>query len=79
MEFESSAAKAEEYRRLQDAIRKKLTEMEDDILATIETLMSNAGRQGDGPRWLAIGRTHIQEGFMSLKRGVYEGKQVGDP
>jgi hypothetical protein len=61
---------------IKDKIRVKLSAMEDEILKTISSLSMEA--EGDGARWLAIGKTHIQEGFMALKRGVYEGKRVGD-
>lgn len=34
------------------------------------------------PRWLAIGRTHIEEGFMAVNRAVFQpgrAKLPGDP
>jgi hypothetical protein len=61
---------------IQDKIREKLSRMEDEVLKTLASLSQDA--QGEGARWIAIGKTHIQEGFMAVKRGVYEGKRVGD-
>lgn len=34
-------------------------------------LFEDLERQGDlDPRWLAIGKTHLQQGFMALTRAV---------
>jgi hypothetical protein len=58
---------------IRDKIRAKLSRMEDEILLTLDSF-----KEGIDPRWLAIGRTNIQLGFMAVKRAVYEGKRVGD-
>lgn len=31
---------------------------------------------GHDPRWLAIARTHIQEGFMALNRAVFQPQRI---
>jgi hypothetical protein len=56
----------------QDAQRDLLRTTEDDLLHTLNAT------QGD-QRWLAIAKTHIEQGFMAWKRALYEGKRVGDP
>ena len=56
----------------QAEIRTKLSQMEDEVLRTFDSIT------GDG-RWVSIARTQIQLGFMAAKRGLYEGKRVGDP
>lgn len=65
----------------------------DDKIATVnqnKTLEEMVLRQIDGlqaansfdPRWLAIGRAAIEEGFMAINRAVFQPKRVnlpGDP
>ena len=63
-------------RVMQDEYRMRFSSMEDEIHKNIMT-MSQALMCD--PRWMSIGITHIQEGFMALKRAMYEGKRVGDP
>ena len=75
MEFESAGPKAEEYKRTQDKMREKLSAMEDEIIKVIGAIFESGGDS----RWVAIGRTNIEQGFMALKRGIYDGKRVGDP
>jgi len=74
MEFEN-VGREEEYRKKQDEIRKKLSTMEDEILKTVSAIFQS----GADARWVAIGKTGIEQGFMALKRAVYDGKRVGDP
>lgn len=53
---------------------------EERLLRKIDAL----GSQGPGepfavqhdPRWAAIARTHIQEGFMALNRAVFQPKRL---
>jgi hypothetical protein len=54
-----------------DATREELTKIENAVLQALDQI------SGD-QRWISIARTHIQIGFMSAKRGLYEGKRVGD-
>lgn len=67
----------DDRREMQDEYRARFSSMEDEILKTLAVV----GEQLDwiDKRWLAIGRTHIQQGFMAAKRSLYEGKRVGDP
>lgn len=65
----------------------------DDKIATVnqnKTLEEMVLRQIDGlqaansfdPRWLAIGRSAIEEGFMAINRAVFQPTRVklpGDP
>jgi hypothetical protein len=75
MEFEQAPHKAEEYRKKQDEMRQKLSQVEDEVTKIIATIFESGGDS----RWIAIGRTQVELGFMALKRGVYDGKRVGDP
>jgi len=45
----------------------KLKELEAELLATVARLR-DASRYD--PRWIAIGQTHIEQGFMALARSV---------
>jgi hypothetical protein len=56
-------------------IRAKLSRMEDEILLTLDAFKDSPAAD---PRWLAIGRSHVELGFMAIKRAVYEGKRIGD-
>ena len=75
MEFESAGPKAEAYKRKQDEMRQKLSAMEDEVMKVVAAIFESGGDS----RWIAIGRTDIEKGFMALKRGIYDGKRVGDP
>ena len=55
----------------QDAMFAELSKIEDKVLEAFAEIDGDA-------RWLAIARTHIQEGFMAAKRGLVKGKRVGD-
>ena len=58
----------------QDKMRFLLSRKEDEILGVLTGISGS----DETNRWLAIARTHIQQGFMAAKRAVYEGKRVGD-
>lgn len=58
-----------------DAMRAQLSKIEDAVLKSFGEVFENGGDS----RWLAIARTHIEQGFMAAKRSLYEGKRVGDP
>lgn len=62
---------------LRDTMRQKLSDMENEVLKTIASLADSA-TSDPAARWLSIGKTHIEQGFMAVKRGLYEGKRVGD-
>jgi len=49
--------------------------MEERILRRIDSLMPDSRRDID-PRWLAIARTHIEQGFMALNRAVFQPQRV---
>jgi hypothetical protein len=50
--------------------------MEERILRQIDAL----AQQGAGdPRWRAIARTHIEEGFMALNRSVFNPQRINLP
>lgn len=59
----------------QDNLRNILSIEEDQLLSRLNDIQVDAG---EAARWKSIARTHFQEGFMALKRALYEGKRVGD-
>jgi hypothetical protein len=63
---------------MQDEYRMRFSSMEDEIKNNLDSLLGVEGLNVD-QRWLNIGKTHIEQGFMALKRALYEGKRVGDP
>lgn len=49
---------------------------EETILRILDDL---ANRHGINQRWLAIGRTHIEQGFMAVNRAVFQPARVTLP
>lgn len=48
-------------------------ELEEQMLRVIDALFE----RGDiDKRWLAIGRTHIEEGFMAINRSIFKPQRV---
>lgn len=41
---------------------------ENDLIEFIDVLEEMCGKQ----RWFSIGRTHIEQGFMALRKGIAE-------
>lgn len=56
------------------AVATELSAREDALLATFNHLQE----AGADPRWIAIARTHLQQGFMAAKRACFDGKRVTD-
>lgn len=48
--------------------------MEEQVLRFLDQLAGQAD-----PRWLAIGRTHIEQGFMAVNRAVFHPSRVRLP
>lgn len=46
---------------------------EERILRVLDEMKAN---KDIDPRWLAIGRTHIEEGFMAINRAVFQPQRV---
>ena len=57
-------------------------EIEERLLRRIESLQQ-LGQDGDGRevdrRWLAIAKTHIEEGFMALNRAIFQPQRAKLP
>ena len=54
-------------------------QIEEQVLRILDTL---GGRQDVDKRWLAIGRTHIEQAFMSINRSIFQparAKLPGEP
>ena len=53
-----------------------MKEAEERILRALDTLAA----LGDvDPRWLAIGRAHIEQGFMAVNRSIFQPGRVSLP
>lgn len=50
--------------------------LEEDLLSRMDILEQHGELQIDR-RWLAVARTHIEQGFMALNRAVMKPKRVG--
>lgn len=50
--------------------------IEERVLRQIDALMTN---DGVDKRWVAIGKTHIEQGFMAINRGVFKPSRVALP
>lgn len=51
---------------------------EETLLRQIDTMQA-AGSQEFDPRWLAIARTSIEQGFMALNRAIFRPGRVALP
>lgn len=56
-------------------------EMEERLLRVLDALVDNnlSLRPQCDRRWLAIARTHFEEGFMALNRAVFQPQRVKLP
>jgi hypothetical protein len=52
---------------------KKLEEL---LLRHLDTMAADGNIDG---RWLAVGRTHIEQGFMAINRAVFKPSRVSLP
>jgi hypothetical protein len=52
-------------------------EMEERVLRALDELRDTADWVDQ--RWLAIGRTHIEQGFMAVNRAVFQPSRVALP
>ena len=48
-------------------------QMEEEVLRRLDGLKVTPDVDG---RWLAIGRTHIEEGFMAINRAIFKPSRV---
>lgn len=55
-------------------------QLEETILRTLDLMKTEP--ESIDQRWLAIGRTHIEQGFMAINRAIFQPTRVklpGDP
>lgn len=55
-----------------DAVNYNKT-MEENVLRVLDDLSRDSAVD---PRWLAIGRTHIEQGFMAINRAIFKPERV---
>ncbi len=56
--------------------------LEEIVLRALDELRAHSTGNGVDQRWLAIGRTHIEQGFMAVNRAIFQPERVkleGDP
>lgn len=53
--------------------------MEETILRVLDQLRNDEHGLNPDQRWLAIGRTHIEEGFMAINRAIFRPGRVELP
>lgn len=66
-------SKIKGYRELNEveiALMNKIKEQGVVLASLIDDLGKSEGETKADPRWLAIGRTHLQEGLMALTRSI---------
>lgn len=49
---------------------------EERLLRTLDVLQ-NSGEHD--PRWLAVARTHIEQGFMAMNRAIFQPERIALP
>lgn len=52
--------------------------LEEHVLRAIDTLTAAAKDLDFDPRWIAIARTQIEQGFMALNRAVFRPQRLED-
>lgn len=57
--------------------------LEEQVLRRLDLLKGTVGADGEtftiDQRWLAIGRTHIEEAFMAINRAIFQPTRVKLP
>ena len=51
----------------------QMKQAEERVLRALDNLATS---EGIDPRWYAIGRTHIEQGFMAINRAVFKPGRV---
>ena len=54
----------------------KNKQMEESILRLLDTFKTD---EAFDQRWLAVGRTHIEQGFMAINRAIFRPTRVSLP
>lgn len=54
-------------------------EMEERVLRLLDDLAATAAPGAVDQRWFAIGRTHIEQGFMAINRAIFQPARVALP
>ena len=60
------------------AALKRLQSLEEQALAVLDKIAA-ANPDGDAPRWAAIARTDLQQGFMAARRAAWGGNPAPLP
>jgi hypothetical protein len=63
----------------ENRIREALVSRWHEQLASQQIGNGEGGWRGVDPRWLAIGRAHLEQGFMALERAILEPWQFDLP
>ena len=52
--------------------------VEEQLLRRLDVLVETVGADVDG-HWLAVARTHFEEGFMALNRSIFKPQRISLP
>lgn len=52
---------------------------EEQLLRILDDISSGSGREKFDQRWLAIARTHFEQGYMALNRSVFRPERIQLP
>ncbi len=89
-DIENPAGKVAGYTAQPDAkvaLVNRFKEMEERLLREVDAITVKPGPAGFGldltppndQRWIAVARTHFQEGFMALNRAVFQPQRIKLP
>ncbi len=80
-DIENPAGKVAGYTLQSDAKVDRVNEYKADeerLLRKLDLLFTDSPIMAD-PRWIAVARTHFQEGFMALNRAVFQPQRIKLP
>lgn len=54
-------------------------ELEERVLRQIDAILRAAPQNEWDPRWAAVAKTHIEQGFMALNRAIFRPERIKLP
>lgn len=75
---DEKVALVNEFKRDEERLLRKLDKLVAEKFYDAQTLLGIDGK-GIDQRWLAIARSHLQEGFMALNRAVFQPQRIKLP
>ena len=75
---EDKVALVNRFKEIEERILRETDNLLERLEAHDMTAAGDVPRPYD-PRWIAVARTHIQEGFMALNRAVFQPQRIKLP